>query len=222
MTENKSLKRRVRARMSKTGERYTTARHQLLARQAPPPSTPVRGDLGPAEETLRARTGRGWGEWVALLDAWGATQQTHTAIARWLHEEHGVDGWWAQSITVGYERATGRRAPGQVAGGFSVSASKTIGVPVEQLYQAFIDEAQRARWAGNITLHQRTATPHRIARFDWEGGPSRVAVFFAAKGDAKSLVTVQHERLPSAGEADRMKAFWRERVQVLQRLLEAA
>ena len=42
-SENGSLKRRVRDRMSETGERYTTARQHLLAREAssgPMPTSP--------------------------------------------------------------------------------------------------------------------------------------------------------------------------------------
>ena len=51
-------------------------------------------------------------------------------IARWLAETHGVDGWWAQGITVGYEQAHGRRLPGQQADGtFSVTVTKTIAAP---------------------------------------------------------------------------------------------
>ena len=48
-----------------------------------------------------------------MLDGWEAASRSHTEIARWLREEHGVDGWYSQSITVGYERARGLRAPGE-------------------------------------------------------------------------------------------------------------
>ena len=41
--------------------------------------------------------------------------------------------------------------------------------------------------------------------------------FFESKGDARSVVSVQHERLADAGEAERMKAFWRERLAALGR-----
>ena len=38
-----------------------------------------------------------------------------------------------------YERARGLRAPGEHADGFAVTASKTVGVPVERLFDAFVD-----------------------------------------------------------------------------------
>jgi hypothetical protein len=47
-----------------------------------------------------------------------------------------------------------------------------------------------------------------------------VNVYFTAKGDARSSVSVQHERLAGAAEADRMKAFWRTRLAELKRALE--
>ena len=40
MTKQKSFKDRVRARMDKTSESYTTARRQLLAKSAPSPTRP--------------------------------------------------------------------------------------------------------------------------------------------------------------------------------------
>jgi hypothetical protein len=45
-------------------------------------------------------------------------------------------------------------------------------------------------------------------------------VFFDAKGDAKSTASVSHERLPNSDEAQRMKAYWRERVTALKEELE--
>ena len=249
MTERKSLKRRVRVRMSKTGERYTAARHQMLAKgsiepapsdtppasaaevDAPAPAqaaelspapseTMFRSDRGDAEAAALARTGRPRREWFALLDEWGAAERPHPEIARWLIDEHGVDGWWAQELTVSYEMAIGRRKPGQRADGFSITGSKTVGVPVERLYAAFLDETMRSRWLPAGSLRVRTATPHRTARFDWQDGATRIAVGFTAKGETRSSVALDHERLPDAEAAATMKAFWRERLEELKGLLE--
>ena len=220
MTDQKSLKRRVRERMSKTGERYTAARHQLLKPADSAPATVYRAEWGSADETMRARTGRNWQEWFDLLDAWGGRDRSHPEIARWLVDEHGVDGWWAQEVTVGYEVASGRRKPGQRPDGFSVSASKTVGVPIERLFEAFLDEGLRARWLPDHALVVRTATAPRTARFDFNGGPTRLALNFTAKGSDRSNVAIAHERLPDADAAAEMKAFWRDRMAALRTLLE--
>ena len=45
--------------------------------------------------------------------------------------------------------------------------------------------------------------------------------FFTAKGEARSTAALQHERLPDAEEAERMKAYWRERITMLKQVLEA-
>jgi hypothetical protein len=218
MTRQRSFKRLVRARMEKTGERYAAARAALLA--AEEPKTPEAPVLTVSDEVIRRRTERGWEEWFDLLDDSGAIAKPHAEIARWLQSEHGIDGWSAQSVTVSYERARGRRAVGEHADGFAVTASKTVAVPVERLYDAFVDEALRERWLSDGRLRERTATRPKSARFDWGDGETRVVVGFTAKGDARSVVDIEHARLPDAAEAERMKEFWRERIAALKEVLD--
>ena len=218
MTRQKSFKRLVRARMEKTGESYAAARAVLLSANGNEPlERPV---LTSSDEAIRRRTGRGWEEWFDLLDEWGATGRTHKEIAAWLTGVQDMDGWSAQSITVSYERARGLRAVGEHADGFTVTASKTVGVPVERLFDSFLDESLRGSWLPDDRLRERTATRPRSARFDWGDGETRVNVGFEAKGADKSTVALSHERLPGAADAQRMKAFWRERVAVLKEVLE--
>lgn len=245
MTVQKSLKRRVRARMSKTGERYAAARHQLLAKEladappsgtlpsdaplAEPPAVPdepstaasFRGDRATSDLVIASRTGRSWSEWFALLDAWGAADRPHPEIARWLNAEHGVSGWWAQELTVGYEIAIGRRRPGQRPDGYEISVSKTFAAPVERLFEAFVGEAERTRWLPGVSMKVRTATPYRTARFDWGDGATRVAVGFRAKADSRSSIALAHHRFKDAETAERQRSLWRERLGALQRLLES-
>jgi Domain of unknown function (DUF4287) len=250
MTRNKSFKGRVRARMDKTGERYATARRQLVAKaaakgepEAPPARTaeptqeaqaPTQEAQSPArapaaefrppysDDVVRANTGRAWDEWFALLDEWGAVERPHPEIARWLNQEHGVPGWWAQGVTVAYEQARGLRAPRQRRGGqFEVNAAKTVAVPVERLYEGFADPALRERWLPGATVEVRTARPARSIRANWDDGSTRLVIAFTARGEAKSQVALVHERIPDAGTADELKAFWRGRMAALKELLEA-
>ena len=220
MTRQKTFKRKVRARMQKTGESYTAARRRLIAAGERPEAEAAEFEPPMSDDAIRERTGRGWDEWFALLDAWEAASRPHPDVARWLREEHGVDGWSAQSVTVGYERARGLRAPGQRPDGWSVTASKTVAVPVERLYAAFGDDGLRERWLPGAELHVRTASPPKSARYDWEDGSTRVIVGFYAKGDGKSQVALEHARLPDADTAEEMKSWWRERVGALKEMLE--
>lgn len=218
MTRQKSFKHLVRTRMQKTGERYSAARAILLAAQEPASTeTPV---LAVSEDTIRRRTGRGWEAWFDLLDGWGAADRRHGDVVRWLVDEHGTDSWSAQAVTVSYERARGLRAVGQHGDGFAITASKTVAVPVDRLFEAFLDASLRPRWLPDGELRERTASRPRSARFDWGDGATRVNVGFAAKGDARSTVALQHERLADTAEAERMRAFWRARVTALKQELE--
>ncbi|WP_455359107.1 DUF4287 domain-containing protein [Streptomyces sp. SYSU K21746] len=237
MTRQKSFKTRVRTRMDKTGESYTTARRRLLDKAGAEPEQAASQAAGPEQAApaasgvralrlpdaaVRERTGRSGDEWFALLDTWGGTGHTHTEIARWLVEEHGVDGWWAQSVTVAYEQARGMRAPGQKSDGyFSAGASKTVAVSVDRLFEAFADADLRERWLPGARLEVRTATAPKSFRADWEDGSTRLVAAFTVKGEAKALVGVQHEKLTDADAAARMKVYWRERLAALKELLEA-
>ena len=249
MTTQKTFKQRVRARMAKTGESYTAARHQLLRKTeapdessppgpqeptaTPEPAAPVTPtDDAPArataptplsvsDEAMVRGTGRSHEEWFSVLDAWGATEHRHPEIARWLQETHGVGGWWAQSITVDYERARGMRQRHQMAGGYSISANRTVGVDAERLLAAFTSDPLRQRWLPDAPMRQRPTRAAMSARFDWSDPPSRVVVTVTPKGgDDKATVAVEHEQLPDAETADRLKVAWRERLGVLKEILE--
>ena len=221
MTTQRSFKRLVRTRMEKTGESYTAARAVLLA--AEEPAGPTHPRLATSDEAIRERTGRGWEQWFDLLDEWGAAELSHRDVARRVAAELGIHplAWNAQAITASYERARGLREVGEHEDGFTVTASKTVAVPVERLYAAFVDGEQRARWLPDGPLRERTHIEPRSARFDWGDGTTRVHVTFVAKGDGKSTVALSHERLADSGEAERTKAFWRERVSTLKAVLES-
>ena len=254
MPTQKIFKRRVRARMTKTGESYTAARRQLLHKAAgavePAVDTPtanlapVRGEEAPgataeapeshgttaaavppdalvvADDAMLRATGKRHAEWFALLDAWGGTDHTHTEIARWLSETHGVPGWWTQSVTVSYERARGLRARHQMRDGFSVSATKTVAATPERAFAAFTNARLRGRWLPGVQLRQRPTRAAWSARFDWSDPPSRVIVGVAPKGTDKTLVYVTHEQLPDAESGERLKRAWRESLVELKGFLE--
>jgi len=224
MTEQKAFKRRVRDRMSKTGESYTAARAQVSAKRDRNAAATERltvTETPVSDESVVKATGKTWDEWNALLDEWGASEHTHTEIATYVHDVLGVPDWWSQSVTVVYERTRGLRVKYQGPDGFSVSASKTVAVPVGVLFEAFVDDVERKRWLPDGGLSLRTAQENRTARFDWEDGTTRVNVGFTDKGASKSSVALAHERLPDADDAETMKAMWKERLADLKTLLES-
>ncbi len=231
MPQHKDLKRLVRSRMKKTGESYTAARAHVTKKQtkASPKSVPavaksksaLKSDFaklaGMSDDIVKDRTGCDWTRWVYVLDKWGAVNKSHTEIAAHIHEKYKIDGWWAQTLTVGYERIRGLRARGQRRdGGWEASKSKTVAAPVAELFEAWNSAKLRAKWLPE-KLTVRKATPHKSMRISWPDGTS-VELYFQAKGN-KSIVGVQHTKLKTKAEADERKKFWSERLAALSELL---
>jgi hypothetical protein len=213
MTTDKARKRAVRSRMQKTGERYAAARRHVV-RDGDPASLPTRvAEPGLSEAAIRKGTGKGWDDWFRILDEWGATSHNHTEIARHVNTELGVDGWWSQSVTVGYERARGMRAPHQRPEGFEVSVSKTVALPAMEAWRAFVEPGLRKAWL-DVPLRMRTGTRTigRSARFDVPSEGTRVNAYFDAKGDDRCVVTVTHVKLADAADVAAHRADWKARL----------
>ncbi len=174
---------------------------------------------GMGNTAVSQATGRTWSEWATYLDDIGAAQMNHRAIAAHIDEHFDCGGWWAQTVTVAYERFRGLRDVGQRrGGGYDVNKSKTVPVPVEALWRAFADDATRTRWMGGDELRIHKSTEHRSIRAkDAEDRP--VDVYFTAKGDDRSSVSVQHRGLPDTETADAVRASWTERLARLKELL---
>lgn len=237
MPEQKDLKRRVRARMQKTGESYTTARAQLVrkkrasASSSEPRSTPkVKPSdyaevAGMSDDAVRKKTGKTWAQWVRALDRANADTMTHREIAKHVADSYeGVSGWWAQTVTVAYERIRGLREKGQQRSGtFDVNKSKTYPVALATLYRAFGARA-RKQWLGAATFRIKTSTVDKSMRVTWEDG-TPVEIYFWAKGTSgaapKSQVQLQHRGHPTRARADEIRTFWTERLAALGEFLSA-
>jgi hypothetical protein len=225
MTKGKDLKRHVRARMGETGESYAAARLRVLAKKATAKTTPEPAGpdvssypalAGRTDEVMRARTGKSWAEWVGALDAIGASALSHRDIARAVMERWPeIGGWWAQSVTVGYERIRGLRAMGQRRSdqSFEAGKSRTFAVPVRVLYEAFAVKRRRAQWL-DVDPAMRTCRVDTSARMTWPDATSVIA-YFVAKGKTKSTVTIQHAKLASAEDVARVKREWSGRLDAL-------
>lgn len=173
--------------------------------------------LGVGDEAVKKATGKSWDQWIAALDKAGCRKMDHKQIVAVLHSKHKIGPWWGQMVTVGYEQATGLRAKHEKPSGFSVSASRTLAAPVGRVFDAFHDAKARARWLGKAKLTVRKATKNKSLRIAWNADDTRVEVNFYAKGAAKSMVSVQHEKLPDAKSAATMKAYWGKALDVMKR-----
>jgi uncharacterized protein YndB with AHSA1/START domain len=168
---------------------------------------------------VKVRTGRGWNEWLAILDREKAGKLGHKATARLLNTKYGVPGWWSQMVTVGYEQARGLRAKHQKPEGFEIGASRVIEADVRNIFKAWLDARSRARWLPKVAIKVHKSTPHKSMRVTWIDGAKSISVNFVRKGANKTQVAVQHGKLASAAAARRMKAFWGQRLDALKREL---
>ena len=130
-------------------------------------------DQNVSDEAVKARTGKSWKQWFAILDRAGSREKPHREIARWLAAHHDVGGWWSQTITVRYEQARGLRVVGQACtGDFQVSVTRTVPLPRERAFAACTQARLLNRWytrgarfrAGAAATPTRTGTGARCVR----------------------------------------------------------
>jgi len=176
---------------------------------------------GISSEAVLNRTGKDWDAWFRVIDRAGGAKMAHKQIAAMLHDEHGLSGWWSQMVTVGYEQARKGRKKHEKPGGFEVSVSKTIAVPLARLYRSWSDKRTRLRWLSEGDFTVRASRKDKSMRITWIDGKTHVDVDFYEKAPDKSQVSVQHKKLGNAKAAERAKAQWRERLAALQGYLES-
>lgn len=254
MTRARALKDIIRARAAKTGERYTTARrHVLNSRQSPavapearraaalrpnptgaPPATAPAAKGGVSDAKSREKTGYPLDHWFGVLDRFGGPEKGHTALARHLATEHKVDGWYAQGITVAYERARGVRAPNQRRDGdYEVSVSKVLTATVADVLAALTEPSLRKRWSKTADesvlkrLFSSLDTPSSrgvVVRPDGQGryrykwGDTTVQFYLLPRPGGKLSLVVSNSGLPTAAMVDERRAQWRTTLDALARL----
>ncbi len=171
------------------------------------------------DKALRAKTGKTWSDWLAVLDAAGARKMTHQEIVAFLHSKYRLGRWWEQKLTITYEHARGLRQKHETAAGYQISVSRTLPFSASKLFQMWHDYDVRRKWLVGDALAIRTATPNKALRGSWANGKTRVAVSFYAKGRSKCQVVVEHTRLGGSAQASRMKKHWAEALDRLRNAL---
>lgn len=173
-----------------------------------------------SDEAVKARTGKAWAEWFKILDKAGAKKWPHKEIAAYLYNEQTVPGWWAQMVAVGYEHERGLREKFQGCNGdFAANSSRTFIAPMAKLFRAWTDEKVRRRWLPGADIEITTATKGKSLRAKWDGG-TRLSVYFTATG-TETRVAVDHMKLASSKECAKMKEFWFEALNRLQKAVES-
>ena len=168
-------------------------------------------------------TGRALGDWFAILEGRGARELPHRDIARLLQDEYDVPGWWSQNVTVEYEKHIGRRETGQTqAGDYEATVTRTLPGDMDAAldrWVAGLPEGGTAAafdgvpFAGESSISRTEKWRYwRVALADG----TRVTVTISDKpggaaiaGGPAALLAVTSSKLPTRGDSDRWKAFWR-------------
>ena len=172
-----------------------------------------------SDQAVKAKTGKSWQQWFKILEAAGAARMSHKEIVAWLGKKSGISSWWQQMVTVTYEQLSGKREKHERPDGYSVSVSKTVGVPIAALYKTWADDKIRSRWFGNKAITIRRATLNKSMRITWSDGRTNLDVGFYDQGSSKSQVVLDHSRIASAAAAEKMKAYWKKALDELLKVL---
>jgi uncharacterized protein YndB with AHSA1/START domain len=195
---------------------------------------------GVSAGAVRKATGNTWTEWIEVLDRAGAEAWDHKEIVAYLRANTNLSSWWQQTVTVGYEKAKGRRVVGQTAdAGFQLGAQKTLPIPPERAWALLTSENGLGCWLGHaqgiqMTEGQQYATsegivgevrvvkPGKRIRLTWQRPDmerhSTLQVTVAPGAPGKSAVRFHHERLPSKKLRDELCACWKETLEELAKL----
>ncbi len=186
--------------------------------KSPPPDQRA-GNPKIGDEAVKAKTGKNWQGWFTVLDKANAKNLNHTEIATYLYKKQKLDGWWAQMIAVTYEQERGLRQKYERPGGYEISVSKVVPVTLSALYKSWNDEKLRNQWLKEKELTIRKATANKSMRVSRVDNKTSLEVNFYAKGDSKAQVVVQHSKLANMTEAEKMKKYWREKLEKLNGML---
>ena len=203
--------------MATTGERYTVARQALIEQANRRPKHWV-SDPETSDQAVRKATGNGWDDWVAIIKAWPGHLEGHTAIAAHLDATYNIGGWWAQAVTVGYERITGLRLPHQMADGtFTANKSRTVPVDAATLRTLLLDDNERHDLLG-VMSECRSKPEAKTPRFaigdEGKDGSARFEVTEVGKNKAK--VTIQHAKLASLEDVEKWRFYWNDWLAALE------
>ncbi len=170
-----------------------------------------------SDAAVKAKTGKDWQQWFAILDKAGAMKMNHKEIAEYMYDRRGVPGWWSQMVAVTYEQKHGLRKKHERPDGYSVSVSKTVEVSLNTLYKYWSDEKLRKQWLKD-KFTVRKATANKSMRITWSDNTSIEANFYS-KGVSKSQVAVQHGQLAGLAQVERTRTRWKTALERLSGLL---
>lgn len=215
---------KLKVMTNRRAEREASApgRSETARRLSEPP--PVDTSLFPCgDEALRAATGKDWSEWLALLDAAGAAARKldHPRVLELAMQSLPDSArWWAQMVSVGYERARGLREKHESCNGeFQATLSRTFPVPLFAAFAAFADASLRGDWLDAPALSFTKLNAGKNIRARWPDG-AVLDIRFNASAPDRCQIVVDTMKLDDKAAVEQAKAFWQAQFERLRHYLK--
>jgi len=178
-------------------------------------------------EAVKKATGKTWDEWVDFLDSKGMAGKTHKEMALWLMEERLIEsGWWAQSVTLGYEFAKGRRVVGKTLdSGFQIGVQRMIPAPKEKIWSFLQSPMGKRLWTEDAMVEMRSLVEGEKMRMRWQpDGRStpttlQISLYCPRNTTEKTQVRIHHEKLGSSNEREKMRGKWKKVLDELTKMV---
>lgn len=166
---------------------------------------------------IATTTGKTLEEWTELLDAVNGKSASEKSLIQYLTERFKLSPEWSSIITSNYFEANGLRSSPNQEISFDTTATKTFGVALHVLEEYFSDESLRLSWM-ELPLTAVKIQPGKSIRY--EGlNEGVLLVTFNGKSQDKCQITIQHLKLANEETAGKMQEFWKEKLNVLAKVL---
>jgi len=173
-----------------------------------------------SDESAIKSTGKSWNEWFSILNKAGAKKMDHKDIAEYLSKKQNVRDWWSQMVTVQYEQEIKGRRKHETTSGYHISKSKTFPYSVSKTFNAVHSPTPRKVWLKDPDFNITTSTKNKSIRGKWIDGNTNIEFQFYPKDKSKTQLVVQHNKISSIKEADKLKTYWGKSFEKLNTYLE--
>jgi hypothetical protein len=173
-----------------------------------------------SDESVLKATGKSWKEWYSILNKAGAKKMEHKDIAEYLSSKQKVRDWWSQMVTVQYEQEIKGRKLHETTLGFQISKSKTLPFSISKIFNAVNSPSQRKLWLKDPSFQISSSTKNKSIRGKWIDGKTNIEFQFYPKDKTKTQLVVQHNKIKTSSEAEKIKRYWEKGIENLYLFLE--
>lgn len=241
MTKQRTFKRRVRGRMAKTGESYSTARRRLLSKASSPfrtrlASQPALDEVVALDSVtsnsrrrlldwrrtwVRRSTGIPIDAWIGILDEAGARGLRHREIWHWLGASGQVsDGAVREGIVIIYEQHIGRRVIGQSCDGdYPAQVTKRLKGTMDQLLDQWLQLVTDKRVLNGAGILSEPSVSRTDKFRYWRAklaDGTTVAVTIYGMSDGRAAFGIQQRGFRDRPSADASRAYWKQFIAPLE------